>query len=78
MTDLEKQKQFIEMRAKGMSYQKIATEISVSYSTLINWGKEFSMEIANAHTLELEVLQDEFVFIEGKKDKTIWRKIEDY
>jgi transposase len=83
MADSKKQKQFIEMRAKGISYQKIANEIGVPNNTLINWGKEFSMEIANAHALELEVLQDEFYLLKerriklfGEKLKTISEEIE--
>jgi transposase len=83
MADSKKTKLFIEMRAKGISYQKIANEINVSNSTLINWGKEFSMEIANAHALELEVLQDEFYLLKerriklfGEKLKTISEEIE--
>ena len=43
MADLEKQKQFIHLRATGMSYQKISEEIGVSKRTLINWGKELSL-----------------------------------
>ena len=83
MADSKKQKQFIEMRAKGISYQKIANEIGVPNSTLINWGKKFSMEISNAHALELEVLQDEFYLLKerriklfGEKLKTISEEIE--
>ena len=44
-----------------MSYQKITEEIDVSKRTLINWGKELNYEIANAHALELEALQTNFI-----------------
>ena len=75
MADSKKQKQFIEMRAKGISYQKIANEIGVPNNTLINWGKEFSMEIANAHALELEALQDEYYMLKERRIKLFGDKL---
>ena len=47
MADLEKQKQFIHLRATGKSYQKISEELGVSKHTLIKWGKELSFEITH-------------------------------
>ena len=36
---------FIEMRAKDISYDKISKELGVSKQTLINWSKNFNIEI---------------------------------
>ena len=75
MADLEKQKRFISLRAKGMSYQKISQETGVSKRTLINWGKELTIEIKNAHSLELEALQDEFYMLKERRIKLFGEKL---
>jgi len=47
MKDMETKQRFIELRAKGFSFDKIANEISVSKPTLIKWSKEFQDKISN-------------------------------
>ena len=55
------------MRAKGLSYAKIAKELKVSTSTLTNWNQELQEEIAQAKAMELEALQEEyFILKEGR------------
>jgi hypothetical protein len=56
MTDLTIKNKFIELRAKGHSFDYIAKELKKSKQTLINWGKEFEDEIANLKGVELEIL----------------------
>ena len=75
MPDLKKQKRFIELRATGMSYQKISEELNVSKRTLINWGKDLSYEISNAHALELEALQDEYYMLKERRIKLFGEKL---
>jgi transposase len=84
MADLDKQSEFIRLKAKGKSNQEISEKIGVSPRTLINWGKDLSYEIENAHALELEALQDEFYMLKerriklfGEKLKAISKEIED-
>lgn len=43
----EKQEKFIELRAKGYSFDRIVKEIEVSKPTLIKWQSEFENEIKN-------------------------------
>ncbi len=58
---------FIEMRAKGYPYTKIAKKLMVSKSTLINWNAELEKEISIHKAIELEALQEEFfVLKEGR------------
>lgn len=71
----EQKEEFIKLRAKGMSYQKIADEIGVSKRTLINWGDELHYEIANAHALELEALQDEYYMLKERRIKLFGEKL---
>jgi transposase len=39
VTKIDQKEQFIELRAKGVSYDEIAKEIGVSKPTLIKWGR---------------------------------------
>lgn len=58
MADLAKQDEFVELRARGVSYQKIAEKLGVSKQTLINWSKERSLDIQNMTTLQKEALRE--------------------
>ena len=60
MMDLQTQERFIELRAQGWSYDKIAKELKVSKKTLISLGRRLKEEIASRKTLELDRLRDEY------------------
>lgn len=63
----EQKSRFIHLRAKGLSYAKIAKELKVSTSTLSNWNQELLEEIAQAKAMELEALQEEYFMLkEGR------------
>lgn len=63
----EQKSRFILLRAKGNSYAKIAKELGVSKGTLVNWNTELEAEIAQARSVELEALQEEFFLLkEGR------------
>lgn len=63
----EQKSRFILLRAKGNSYSKIAKEIGVSKGTLVNWNTELEAEIAQARSVELEALQEEYFLLkEGR------------
>lgn len=51
---------FIELRAKGLSFDKIAKKLNVSKPTLIKLSKEFEHEISNLKTIELESLYEKY------------------
>jgi len=59
---LDEKQQFIELRAKGYSFQKIADQLSVSKPTLIGWSQEeqTSKDIHNQRTLYLDELQEKY------------------
>lgn len=57
---MEEKQRFIELRAKGLSYDKIAQELGRAKQTLVDWGKEFKEEIANLKALELDSLYQEY------------------
>ena len=60
METLEVKNKFIELRAKGYSFDKIAKQLGIAKQTLIDWSKELESQIANLKASELEVLQEKF------------------
>ena len=57
---LEVKSQFIELRAKGWSYLKIARKLKVSKNTLASWGAELDGDIANLRAVEMEALHEKY------------------
>jgi transcriptional regulator len=64
---LETKEKFIELRAKGWSFDKIAKEIGKAKQTLIDWSKELEEEIANCKALELEALYERYYLLKEAK-----------
>ena len=78
----EQKSKFIHLRAKGNSYARIAKQIGVSKGTLVNWNIELDAEVAQARSVELEALQEEFFLLKegrirllGEQLKTIQTEI---
>jgi transposase len=67
MKGTETKQEFIQLRAKGLSFDKIAKELKMAKQTLIDWSKEFEEEIANLKALELEALQEQYFLM--KQDR---------
>ena len=67
---LETKERFIELRAKGMSFDKIAKEIGKAKQTLIDWSKELQDEIANRKALELEALYEKYYLLKENRLQT--------
>ncbi len=61
---------FIELRAKGWSYDKIAKELGKAKQTLIDWSKELEIEIANLKALELEALYEKHFLLKENRLQT--------
>ena len=59
MKDTDKKQEFIELRAKGISFAKISEQISVSKPTLIEWSKELELEVSNLKAIEMEALYEQ-------------------
>lgn len=55
----EKQK-FIELRARGFSFDKLSKELGISKPTLLKWSQEYSKEIANLTYFQLEAILAQF------------------
>jgi transcriptional regulator with XRE-family HTH domain len=51
---------FIELRAKGYSYDKIAEETGISKPTLLKWSTEYSRQLKEAEHFELNSLLSQY------------------
>jgi hypothetical protein len=67
MKDTQTKERFMELRAQGLPLVKIADEIKVSKTTLINWNNEFREEIDNLRAVELEAMYDKYDLSTRKK-----------
>jgi len=67
MKTIEQKEQFIQLRAKGFSYDKIAEQIQVSKPTLLKWNGEFIKEVKEQHFLELDNLLNEYQVFRVKR-----------
>jgi len=63
----DKKNRFIELRGKGMSFDKISKEIGVSKPTLIKFNKELADKIEARKAIELEELQEKYFLSIRKK-----------
>lgn len=68
--NIQDKEQFIELRAKGWSFDKIAKELSKAKQTLIDWSKELQDEIANRKALELEALYESYYLMRENRLQT--------
>ncbi|MEH7340857.1 hypothetical protein [Priestia megaterium] len=76
MKDNETRRKFIELRAKGISFSKIAKELNIAKSTLIAWSKEHLMEIENLKAVEIESLQEQFYMTKQARIELLGRQVE--
>ena len=60
VSNIEEQAKFIELRGKGMSFQKISEEIGVSKPTLIKWNGELLEQVKEAQYMEFENLVEQY------------------
>lgn len=72
MTKINDEKlKFIELRAKGLSFDKCAQELGKSKNTLIDWNRELADDIGNLKAMALEALYDEFYLTKEAKIRNL-------
>ena len=54
----ETQLKFVERRAQGWSFVRIASELGIAKSTLIEWSRKFQFEINNQRAIEMDDLRN--------------------
>ena len=62
MGNSEKKNKFVELRAKGMSFENIAKELGICKQTCINWSKDLEFQVNNLKAIEMEALQEKYDF----------------
>lgn len=67
MEILDIKERFIELRARGWSFDKISKELGKARQTLIDWSKDLEEEIANCKALELEALYERYYLLKEAK-----------
>lgn len=67
MLDTQTKERFIELRAQGWSFSRIAAELEVSKPTLITWRKEFELQVHNLKAVELEALHEKHYVQKAKR-----------
>ena len=60
MKSIEEKQGFVELRAQGLSFERIAEELKVSKPTLIKWSEELFHEVQEAEFYELENLLENY------------------
>ncbi|KAB2494242.1 hypothetical protein [Priestia endophytica] len=73
--DIKTIERFMELRAKGESFSRIAKKLKVGKQTLIKWDKEYREEIANRKAAELEALQEKYYLTVERSIKFYGEKI---
>lgn len=72
---LELKSQFVELRAKGWSYLRIARKLKVSKATLSNWRAELEGEIASLKAMELEALYERYFLAKEGRIKLLGEQL---
>jgi chemotaxis regulatin CheY-phosphate phosphatase CheZ len=72
----EKQKQFLQLRADGLSFDKIAAKLKVSKQTLIQWSKLFASEINDLKFQSLADLKEQYKFNQRAKYEQLLKHLE--
>ncbi len=67
---------FIQLRAQGLSYAKIADILQVSKPTLIALSKEYRIEIQNLQAIYTEALREKYFAHPDKRIEIFGRRIE--
>ena len=75
MKDQETKEKFVELRAKGLSFDRIAAELKVSKQSLINWARELENEISNLKKVELEALQEKYFMLKSQRIELFGEKL---
>lgn len=67
MKDQDLKDKFVEMRARGLSYVKIAMKLHVSKNTLIRWAKDLAGEILKMKSDRLKELCEKHLMAKERR-----------
>jgi len=67
---------FIELRAEGLSFDRIAKELEASKPTLMKWAKEFENEISELMFVEFEAMLERYKMLKIERVKCYGEQLE--
>ena len=67
MDTINTKERFIELRAKGYSFDKIALELNKAKQTLIDWSRELKEEIEIRKATELELIYESYFLLKKSR-----------
>jgi intein-encoded DNA endonuclease-like protein len=76
MKEAKTKERFVELRAEGWSYERIARELRVSKQTLIDWSHTLEMEIQNLRAIQIEMLQEKYALSKEQKIELFGERLE--
>ena len=76
MKKQEVKEKFQQLRAEGISYEKISKMIKVSKPALIEWGKEFKKEIEKLKAIRYEIILEKYKVTRENRIERIARELE--
>ena len=62
---------FIELRAQGLSYDKIAEEIGTSKPTLLKWSSQYGRELEQAQYFEFHSLLAQYGLLKQQRVESV-------
>lgn len=71
-----KQQKFIVLRADGITFEKIAAEIGITKSTLIQWSKLFQDEINELQFHSFIVIKEAYSWNKREKYETLLKQLQ--
>jgi len=76
MKDIKVKEKFIQLRAEGLSFDRIAQELETSKPTLMKWAKEFENEISELMFIEFESLFERFKMLRIERVRCYGEQLE--
>ena len=70
------QEKFIELRARGLSFDKIAKEINVSKPVLIKWNTELSNKISNQIFTQAQSILEQYKLVKLDRLESLSKQLE--
>lgn len=67
MHNIETREKFIELRASGVSFSRIADELGVDKRTLIRWANDYRLELAESRKLRRDALRERLGISEERR-----------
>lgn len=71
-----KEKEFITLRADGLSFDKIAKKINTSKSTLIKWSRLYQNEINDLQFQSMIILKEQYEHTKKNKYKILLEQLQ--